>query len=266
MNYGFKPPVIDNEHYVLGQGNVPFQVLQKNGDWTDSLPVIEKQATPFFDTYNCTGFGATNQIEMYMFKRYGSTVNYSDRWVGIIAGTDPKTGGNDPQTVYEAIRKYGLIPEEMLPFNDSITSAEDFFSFKGADREACYRAGREWLSKYDFKHEWVFRPDSSLTDEEKYHNMKVALKYSPLGVAVYAWQPDGRGVYIDFSSPNHWTSEYSFTDFQKYFDSYEPYTKIGEQKVIYCKRINIELRKTVASTTDIGSIILKWLKKLFRIK
>ena len=107
MNYGFKAPKLDKEQYILGQGKVALSILQKNGDWTKCLPVIEKQHTPNFDTYNCTGFGATNQIEMYMFKKFGVKVNYSDRWVGIIAGTDPKQGGNDPHTVYEAIRKYG---------------------------------------------------------------------------------------------------------------------------------------------------------------
>lgn len=259
-NTGFITPKITSDHYVMGAGNVNMQVLQPTGDWSDSLPITEKQSTPDFETCNCTGFGTTNLIEMYMFKRFGLKFNFSDRWVGIIAGTKPP--GNDPHTVLEAIRQYGLIPEEMLPFSDDIKTAEDYFSFKGVDKEACYAEGKRWLQKYSLTHEWVFNPDDSLTDEERLHNMRVALKYSPLGIAVYAWQADDRGVYVDVFGPNHWTSEYGVDQFQKIFDSYDPFTKSVDQKIVFCKRINIEERAPSNSTTDIGSIIILWIKRL----
>jgi hypothetical protein len=262
MKYGFIEPKIDPTHYVLGQGNVNLQVLEPTGDWSDSLPAIEKQSVPTFDTYNCTGFGATNQVEIYLLKRYGIKANYSDRWVGIIAGTDAKRGGNDPHTVYEAIRKYGLIPEEMLPFDDSITTAEEYFSFKGADREACYEAGRKWLEHFDFFHEWVFHPDSGLTAEERLHNMRVALKYSPLCVAVYAWEQDERGVFVDVFGPNHWTTESGIKEFQEIFDTYEPYKKLVDQKIIYAKRISIE-KKAPSTRQTFFQWIISFLKDLF---
>jgi hypothetical protein len=260
-NSGFITPKVDKEQYILGQGNVVLDVLQVNGDWTDSLPAVEKQSTPNFDSYNCTGFATTNQIEMYLFKRFGEKINVSDRWVGIISGTKPP--GNDPHTVYEAIRKYGLIPESMLPFSDDIKTAEDYFSFKGGDKEACYRAGREWLEKYDFKHEWVYHPDSGLTSEEKLHNIKVALKYSPVCVAVYAWQADGRGVYVDMFGPNHWTTEYNFKEFQEIFDTYDPYKKLVEQNIIYAKRISIE-KKIAPSKLSKWQVFINFIKNLFK--
>lgn len=262
-NFGFKKPVIDKKHFILGQGNVPLQVLQKDGDWSTSLPTEEQQFIPGFDTYNCTGFGSTNQIEMYMLKRFGEKVNYSDRWVGIIAGTDPKTGGNDPHTVYEAIRKYGLIPEEMLPFSNDIGSAEDYFSFKGADEAACRKAGQDWLLKYDFKHEWVFDPEAFLTVEERYHNMKVALKYSPLALAVFAWQTDERNVYVAVGDENHWTSLYAFTDFEKVFDSYDPFKKDVEQKPLYVKRISIEAKAVSAGGESIINLFINFIRDLW---
>ena len=240
-NYGFLKPKIEKEHYVLGQGNVPFQILQPLGDWSDSLPEGEAQSIPSFDTYNCTGFNSSNQIEQYMFKAFDIKANYSDRWIGIIAGTDPAKGGNDPHTVYEAIRKNGLIPEEILPFSSDITTAEEYFSFKGANREACYIEGRKWLSQYDFKHEWVFTTEQPL--DEKINNIKVALKYSPLAISVFAWVKDARDIYISLGEPNHWTSMYAQKDFSNIFDSYFPWTKVVEQNIMYCKRISISKKK-----------------------
>src|SRR3990167_9474329 len=121
-------PVKDEQAYILGTGQVPQVVLQENADWTTSLPSNEKQ-NDRYERYNCTAYGTTNAIEILMFKLFGERVNYSDRWVGIISGT--KVTGNDPHLVCEAIRRYGLIPEEMLP--DNVNNIDEYYSFKGAD-------------------------------------------------------------------------------------------------------------------------------------
>ena len=130
-----------------------------------------------------------------MYRLFGQKINYSDRWVGIIAGTGE--GGNDPHTVCEAIRKYGLIPEEMLPFRDDLKDINEYYSFKGANKEACYEAGRKWLEQYDFKHEWVY--SGYIPEDEKKNNRKVALKMSPLGISVYAWGQDSSGIFVGVS-------------------------------------------------------------------
>lgn len=258
---GFIEPKIEREHYVLGGSPIPVKILQPFGNWNDSLPDGEKQFVSKFDTYNCTSFNTLNQIEQYLRKAFNDSTNYSDRWVGIIAGTDPKKGGNDPHVVYEAIRKYGLIPENMLPFSDDIQNVEEYYSFKGADQKACYDAGKKWLDKYDFKHEWVFQPDQPI--DEKINNMKVSLKYSPLGIAVYAWAMDERGVYISLGSPNHWTSVFGYEDLIDVFDSYEPFKKFVDQNILFCKRISIELKK---KNTSFISWLIKQLSiiKFFR--
>lgn len=241
INYGgFIEPLFEREAYFLGSSPVPKKVLQPNGDWTDSLPVGEHQNKRGIETSNCTAFGATDEIEQYEFKAFGEKNEYSDRWVGIISGTTSR--GNDPQKVYEAIRKYGLIPEEMLPFSDDIQTVEEYYSFKGADKDACYREGQRWLERKDFKHEWVFDPSQPW--EEKLNNIKVALKYSPLAVAVSAWTQDNRGVYVRFGVDNHWTTLYKFEDYEHFKDSYEPFIKLGDMELRYCKRIHIEKKST----------------------
>lgn len=261
-NYGFIKPQFDRTQYILGQGMVPLKVLRQDGNWKTGLPVKEHQYKGF-ETYNCTSFNTLNAIEQFMFVAFGEIVNYSDRFVGIMAGT--KAPGNDPHLVMEAIRKYGLIPEDMLPFSDDIKNIDEYYSFKGANKEDCLKAGQEWLKKYSFFHEWVFHPDNTgMPQEERIHNMKVALKYSPLCTAVYAWFTNDKGHYVRFGDDNHWTSITSIDEFQNAFDSYEPFEKIVEQTVFYCKRIHIERIAPKLSVKESWFIrIINFFKKIF---
>lgn len=242
-NYGFIQPKIEREHYVLGNTNVPFKVIKPSGDWRgDRLPKRETQVFPTFDTFNCTSFNTLNQIEQYLYEVFGIDENYSDRWLGIIAGTKPP--GNDPHVVYEAIRKYGLIPESMLPYTEDIKTAEEYFSFKGLTQEQvdkCYEEGIKWLEKFDFKHEWVFDPNAS--KEEKEMNLKASLKVSPLAFAVYAWATDENGVYIRLGQDTHWTTCFCIDDLQRVFDSYDPYEKNVQQEIYWAKRIYIGMKQ-----------------------
>ena len=232
---GFLPPVFEPEAYFLGSSPIPQKVLEPLGDWTDSLPTDEPQSLRGIETSNCTAFGTTNQIEQYEFKAFGERNNYSDRWLGIVAGTTPV--GNDPQKVYEAVRKFGLIPEAMLPFRDDFQTAEEYYSFKGADMDACYVEGKRWLEQKSFLHEWVFGPDATNKPEK----MKTALQYSPLALAVNAWTlRDGK--YVAIGNENHWTTCFNFNGLEKIFDSYDPFRKIVDQPVHFCKRIHLEKR------------------------
>ena len=240
----FKEPMITPDNYILGAGNVIHTVQKEDGDWNDVLPQGERQNIRGIESYDCTGFGTLNAIEALMKQKFGVEENYSDRWVGIIAGTSAKTGGNDPHTVCEAIRKYGLIPESMLPFSDDLKDIDEYYSFKGSNITDCYKAGREWLARFEFKHEWVFQP-SDPTDE-KMNNIKTSLKFSPLGVAVDAWNMDNNGAYIRMGQDNHWTMIYSLDDFIRVFDSYDPFKKnlVKNYGFKYCKVFSIEKRTT----------------------
>jgi len=257
-NTGFIAPQTFANNYVLGNINVPFKVLKEDGDWTaNKRPEKELQIAHNYDTYNCTSFNTLNQIEQYMYVAFGETVNYSDRWLGIVAGTRPP--GNDPHIVMEAIRKYGLIPESMLPFTMDIGTVDEYYSFKNADEEACRAEGLRWLEKNDFKHEWCFLPNQDIPLEEKIHNMKLSLKASPLSIAVYAWALDSRGVYIRYNNADtHWTSCYKIDDLQRVFDSYDPIEKNVNQEIFYAKRIHIE-KRVVEVKKKLLERLLAWL-------
>ena len=55
----------------------------------------KKKQNVSFETFNCVSFGTLSAIETMMFRLFGEKVNYSDRWIGIMAGTNAGTNGND---------------------------------------------------------------------------------------------------------------------------------------------------------------------------
>ncbi len=246
---GFIPPKIDETHHIFGDA-IPFEIIKKDAIWRPEDTVNELQKRFGFETFNCTSFNTLKKIQIYLKVKYLVTANYSDRFVGIMAGTNPEMGGNDPHLVMEAIRKHGLIPESMLPYSSDLKSAKEYYSFKGANKEACIAAGKKWLEEWTFLHDWVVTP--STPPEARISNMKMALKTSPLSLAVYAWVADERNVYIKLGPENHWTCGLSFADLLQVGDSYDPFEKIVEQDILYCKRIFIEKKKsTVPASPEI---------------
>lgn len=236
---GFKEPIIDETHWKLGSSGV-WPIKNPTGNWGDPLPDREYQRKKF-DTDNCTGHGWLSAIEMYMFKVYGLTVNYSDRWLGTIAGTGD--GGNDPHTVAEAIRKYGLVPEYMMPFSPDLKNIDEYYSFKGVDEAACRAMGQKWLEIWSFNHDWVFEPSDDLTPEEKRNRIKEELFVSPVPLSVRAWDEEN-GIYVKDKGvkDNHWTAEYDQKVYNYIFDTYDPIEKKLDidYDFKYAKRFKIE--------------------------
>ena len=69
LNYkGFIPPKPKPENYILGDGNVPQVILQPNSDWTEFLPIEEKQNVNY-ETFNCVSFGTLSAIETIMKRK-----------------------------------------------------------------------------------------------------------------------------------------------------------------------------------------------------
>ena len=238
--YGYIESKLEPEAYILGRvGGLPMEILQPDGKWMAFKPKREIQNDWGLETYNCTSFNTLAQIETYMKRKFGGEYNYSDRFVGIMAGTKPP--GNDPQKIYEAIRKYGLIPDEMLPFTSDIKNAEEYYSWKGGNENACMKAGQEWLNKYNFKHEWVAANELAIEGM-----LRAAIQFSPLSGAVSAWSKDG-DKYVRFGPDNHWTGiAYSIDDFLECLDSYDPEEKKLDLKFTFkwVKRIWIGYNTT----------------------
>src|SRR3990167_846795 len=228
-NYGFQVPVIKDSDFFLGEGNLPRNVLQETGNWKDSLPEAEKQLRDTIDSINCVAFATTEQIEAYERKAFGERNNYSDRFVALISGTTPQ--GNDPAKVYNAIREFGLVPEEMCPWSPDIQSIEEYLSWKGVNKDACIAEGKKWKERKDFMHNWVFKATAPL--DEKLSNMIMALRYSPLCIDVR--------------------------------DSYPPHEKqlVKDFNFFYCKRISITKKTplTYPQKKSIWQIIISFLWK-----
>ena len=260
--YGFLKPEIKPDDYVLGAGKIPEEVLQENGNWLLLLPIFEKQKKGT-ETYNCTAFGTTSALEILMKKKFGEEKNYSDRALGIMAGTFPP--GNDPNTVAQALRDNGLINEELLPFSDDIDSVEKYYSPKPLP-DNLVEAAKEFTNTYDFKHEWGWSWGVSL--EEKHRRLKEMLKCSPIGVSVYAWEQDGNGLHIKTGEDNHWCVLYGFDELLNVwliFDSYENNLKMlhPDYDFGWAKRYWIEKKPIVMEKKRPWTRFIEAIKRYF---
>lgn len=257
---GYLEPTITDADYVLGVSPLAQIPLQPDGQWTAFLPDVELQARQI-ETYNCTGFNTLNCLEM-IGKRLGKDNNYSDRFLGLSAGTYPP--GNDPNTVAQAIRHNGCIPESMLPFSESLSNIDEYYSFKGGLENVCNWQGMQWLKVWDIGHEWV-SPNSIA--------MMKALQYSPLGVSVNAWERQGN-VYIRNGEDNHWTTIVGYQE-NKYWICYDSYIADGSPLKLlawdygfkYIKRYHLEEKVTQEQLTIFRKILeamSAWLKEIMK--
>lgn len=209
---GYIPePVRTRDQYVLGGfTKLPKIILQPDGQWDDFLPPDEFQKNEKFDSYNCTGFAITNALEILM-KRLGKEKNWSERGLGIAAGTFPP--GNTIQKVVETVRTKGLIDDKLLPFSNWIETPEEYYSPNPLP-EVLKQEGLLLVDQEEIQHEWV-------------DNWREALKYSPLVCAVYAWNEEN-GVYVRNGQDSHLTCVYGYysDNSAKIFDSYLPYRKV----------------------------------------
>ena len=223
VGHGFiAPPAITPDQYVLGASKLPTDILVADRNWLPYRTGDERQSRNF-ETFGCTCYNTLKSISQLEKRLYGSTVDYSERFIYILAGIKPP--GANPHDICEAIRKYGLIPEHILPFDDSITSLEQYADPNAITQEML-NEGKKWLSKNEFMHEWVF--NTYHTIEEKQKRIHEALQYSPLGGSVDGWE-EWNGLYIKPAggADNHWTEVAGTT--QNYYhtvdDSYSPFTK-----------------------------------------
>ena len=261
-NYGFVfEEILPDEHYILGSSltTLPVIPIQPTGQWDAFIPADEIQRNEKYETYNCTSFGTLNALE-FLFKRlFNETKDWSERYVGIAAGTRPP--GNSPHKVIETIRKdCGLLDDIILPMSKANT-VEEYYA---PDPLPWFMKenGRKFISDYIIGHEWVFNGGTLL---EKQTKIKEALKYSPLGVSVYAWEKQGdyyvkpKGV-----ADNHWTVLFGYAEGQYWqiFDSYDSTIKhlAWDYEFGQAKRYHIE----VNTYKGFWRIIINYLKEFIK--
>ena len=258
-HYGYIKDFQTRDNYVLGGlTKTPEIVLQPDGQWDDFLPEREIQNIDNVETANCTGFATSSVVEMLFKRKFGLQVNYSDRGLGINAGTYPP--GNSPHKVSETIRSKGLFYETFLSFKD-IHSVDEYYSPSPLP-DVLKQKGLLWTDRYRYMHEYV-----------KPENIKYALTLSPVCFAVYAWQQNDKGHFYKTKGQEdtHWVICYGFNDVLevwKIYDSYDNTLKLYtyDSEIETIKRYYIEEKtpqeQLKNAQLNFLQIILQYVKNL----
>lgn len=247
--YGLKLDVPSPEHWVFGSSEMPYEVLQADGDWSNYLVVKERQDLNNVEPFACVVYTLLNCIEILIKRKYGLERNYSDRFLATIVNTRGK--GSSPQGACEFLRKIGVVPQEIYPFDETIDTEDKFFA---PIPQSIIELAKEFNEEWDFKHEFVKTDKESIT---------TALKSSPLMISVYAWVKNSKDL---FYRPNGATDNHATTliyervgEFRRIFDSYDsPFIKdleYGDMPMII-KRFRIE-KKTKVEPIKKDNILIK---------
>ena len=86
----------------------------------EHVPPGELKRVRNIETVSWVAFATLNAIEIHLKRKYGEDRDYSERYTAILAETDRI--GTTPKRGAEAIRKQGVIPDELLPFSGDIKS------------------------------------------------------------------------------------------------------------------------------------------------
>lgn len=242
FNDGFVEPVAEEmEHaiengYLMGApGGATGPDILPSGNWSSYSPIPEKQAyteaNRWLDTNGCTLFGTLNAVEELLDFKHGVKVNLSERFLGIISGTDPRNG-NDPHRVAEALRVSGCVEDADLPFSADIMTAQEFYQPNPLPQTLIQRA-LSWLIKlrpmgvWELKSEFVFEKDEDVGI--KHTKLREALRKGPVGVSVRAWKKnDDTGLYYKSrgEADTHWCNLLRYDGLNPVIgDSYEPFEK-----------------------------------------
>lgn len=253
---GFVADNITPDQYVFGSEQLGGEVLQEDGQWDDYLPEKEIQRKNRVETMSCVSFGTLNCLETLFKRVYGTDNNYSDRFLAVVSETTKR--GNSPHKVGEALRRFGSVKEEVLPFSDDIKSWDDYHS---GITDGILKKGGEWLDDYNFGHDWVFTRGSL---EYKQKMIKAGLRYSPIGVSVYAWKQKGGYYYKnDTDRDNHWCTVYGYED-GKYWKVYDHYDNV-HKKLVWDYNFGFAKRYTISKRQNEKSYdFLKDIYELFK--
>lgn len=116
-------------------------------------------------------------------------IEFSDRFIAVLSGTDPALGGNSLKAPIDAIHTYGLIPKSMLPQCESQAEYYD----KSKITPLMMSLGEESKSRFPINYEIVYDI-----------HFKELLKDDMIDVAGHAWVPPVDGEYKRVENPpNH---------------------------------------------------------------
>lgn len=137
--------IIEQKPQDWAAGQIPYEVLNPSGDWTQYLPSAENQYTHKIDTMACVTFSCLNVIETQYKFRTGKEINFSDRFIAKLSGTT--ANGNSVQRVLDAINTYGLVLEEEWPTDLEMTWDEYYAEIPP---EVLAKANKNIKVQYEF--------------------------------------------------------------------------------------------------------------------
>lgn len=216
-----------HEEYTFGSDNAG-EIIRPDGDFRDYVPQGEEQNRHDVESSACYIESPQHGVATIQEEEFNlPDQNYSARFNALLSnGTE---NGGDPLKGADSIRNDGLIPEGMMPFDESITSWEDFHSWKGVNERACWAAGELFKKRWKLNNWIVFKKEEPI--EIKYAKLREALKRSPVPMSVYAWvEIDGVYVKPEGTRDTHLTLCVYLDEKNRpyFFDSYSPFLKIGE--------------------------------------
>lgn len=227
MSFGFLPEKTQPEHWAVGQGVATQRFgageLMPNGHgWGIHLPIKEIQRRGKLETSACTVFGSANCWEtLANFHGFDDfPKDLSERYNAILANVTPQ--GAYTHVSCETFRKFGAIPEHVLPFSEDIRTWDYFYSPKPMD-ESLVKLGQDLLRKFVLGHEWIWNDNRPADWAEK---LKSALGRGTVGISLYAWNKNGK-YYVSKKPNNHWVMlvDYKEGEYWEVFDHYEPTLK-----------------------------------------
>ena len=236
---------VTKRDFAFGDGQLEIRfggtaIVKPDGQWDNDLPDKELQKFDWGDTYHCTVYGDENMVQTLKKAKYGESEEYSERFLGVLAGIVNNFGGS-PHTVFEKWRRYGNVGYDSLPF-EGINNWTQFNSPNPMSGDLIAE-GERWLEKWSLGHDWIW--------DFRHSVLKDALKYSPLGVGVYAWaQKDDDTFYKPgWAKDNHWVMMYGYVE-GKHWKVYDHYDNVFKKldwnyPFAFAKRITLE-KKTIS--------------------
>lgn len=188
----FSYPLITEQHYRFGSGQVQGVVLRSDGDWRGYTPAPEDQNIRGIESSACYVEGSQHAIATLEEEMLGEKdANYSARFNALLS--DGSQDGGDPLKGADSIRHDGLVAQNIMPFDEEIQSWQDFHSWKGVDELGARALGKDYLQLKGLANDIVFERYDSLV--AKYDKLRTALKYSPCPISVTAWFQGADGLY-----------------------------------------------------------------------
>lgn len=248
----YRYPNIKPEHYRLGAVTNK-TVLRADGDWRSYLPKNEDQFKNGVDSSACYIEGQQHTIATIEEESFGEVDNnYSARFNALLS--DGSETGGDPLAGADSIRNDGLVPEELMPFDDNIQSWQDFHSWKGVNETALRLHGSEYKGRKKLSNEIVFEMHEPLAT--KITKLRQALLYSPCPISVYGWVEDNEGYIKPVGKRDNHLVEAVYVDKEGRItirDTYAPYEKVLAVgfNPEFCMAWHAELRAVPLETQNV---------------